>query len=172
MWRLCGRSWQPKNSGDVAGKLPTMPGKKTVSQPTPHLPHGLVARIHGSHPWGPGSIPGAGTLLVTSWPSRSPVKVIGRLQIPRDSYRIFVAGLYWTNARVATTMWSIAATESAAAIGKASGSKILQKCRNFRLRLYRNIPLSAALCSCKRVRLSLFAEDCWTNFSVVANWLM
>ena len=28
--------------------------------------------------------------------------------------------------------------------------------RNFRLRLYRNIPLSAALCSCKRVRLSDF----------------
>ena len=33
--------------------------------------------------------------------------------------------------------------------------------RNFRLRLYRNIPLSAALCSCKRVRLSdFFAEVC------------
>ena len=45
--------------------------------------------------------------------------------------------------------------------------------RNFRLRLYRNIPLSAALCSCKRVRLSdFFAEVCWTDFSVVANWLM
>ena len=28
--------------------------------------------------------------------------------------------------------------------------------RHFRLRLYRNIPLSAALCSCKRVRLSDF----------------
>ena len=28
--------------------------------------------------------------------------------------------------------------------------------RNFRLRLYRNIPLSEALCSCKRVRLSDF----------------
>ena len=45
--------------------------------------------------------------------------------------------------------------------------------RNFRLRLYRNIPLSAALCSCKRVRLSdFFAEVCWTDFSVVANWLI
>ena len=44
--------------------------------------------------------------------------------------------------------------------------------RNFRLRLYRNIPLSAALCSCKRVRLSFFAEVCWTDFSVVAIWLM
>ena len=32
------------------------------------LPHGLVARIHGSHPWGPGSIPGAGTCLVATRP--------------------------------------------------------------------------------------------------------
>ena len=31
------------------------------------LPGGLVARIRGFHPRGPGSIPGLGTALVVQW---------------------------------------------------------------------------------------------------------
>ena len=76
-WHRATSAWKPRS------KIPeiTRSCKLIYTDLLHHdvVPHGLVARIHGSHPWGPGSIPGAGTPFQSSfhchWPAQNVVKL-------------------------------------------------------------------------------------------------